>query len=100
MGLHGFLRDSFTFLYVDNVRTSQEAHLWAFTACYRDSFTFLYVDDLCTSQETRLWAFSFLRDSFTFLYVDNVRSSQEAHLWAFTACYRDSFMSFLHCTVI
>jgi hypothetical protein len=26
------------------------------TACYRDSFTFLYVDDVRTSQETHLWA--------------------------------------------
>jgi hypothetical protein len=26
--------DSFTFLYVDNFRTSQETHLKAFTACY------------------------------------------------------------------
>jgi hypothetical protein len=32
--------DSFTFIYVDDVRTSQETHLWAFTACYGDSFTF------------------------------------------------------------
>jgi hypothetical protein len=27
---------------------------WASTACYRDSFTFLYVDDVRTSQETRM----------------------------------------------
>jgi hypothetical protein len=41
--------DSFTFLYGDDVRTSQEAH--ASTACYEESFTFLYVDDIRTSQE-------------------------------------------------
>jgi hypothetical protein len=33
MGRHGLLGDSFTFLYVDDIRTSQEAHLWAATAC-------------------------------------------------------------------
>jgi hypothetical protein len=54
MRLHGLLRRS-TFLHVDDVRTSQETHLWAFTACYGDSFTCLYVD-VHTSQETHLWA--------------------------------------------
>jgi hypothetical protein len=43
--------------FVDDVRTSQETHLWASTACYRDSFTVLYVDDVRTSQETHLWAY-------------------------------------------
>jgi hypothetical protein len=43
MSLHGLLRDSFTCLYVDSVRTSQETHLWASTACYGDSFTFYSV---------------------------------------------------------
>jgi hypothetical protein len=42
-------RNSFISLYVDDIRTSQEAH--AFTACYGDSFSFLYVDDVRTSQE-------------------------------------------------
>jgi hypothetical protein len=32
---------NFTFLYVDDVRTSQEMYLWASTACYGDSFTFI-----------------------------------------------------------
>jgi hypothetical protein len=35
--------DSFTSLYVDNVRTSQGAHLWAFTVCCRDSFAYVYI---------------------------------------------------------
>jgi hypothetical protein len=35
--------DSFTLLYVDDVRTSLEAQ--SSTACYGDSFTVLYVDD-------------------------------------------------------
>jgi hypothetical protein len=38
--------DSFTSLYVDDVRTSPEARR------VTDSFTFLYVDDVPTSQET------------------------------------------------
>jgi hypothetical protein len=43
-------RDSFAYLYVDDVSTSQGKHLWASTACYRDSFAYLYVDDVSTSQ--------------------------------------------------
>jgi hypothetical protein len=31
------------------VRTSQETHLWAAMACYGDGFTFLYVDEVRTS---------------------------------------------------
>jgi hypothetical protein len=54
VGLHGLLGDSITFLYVDDVLTSQETHLWASTACYGDSFTFSYVDDVRTSQEIYL----------------------------------------------
>jgi hypothetical protein len=64
------------FLYVDDVRTSQEAR--ASTACYGDSFTFLYVDDIRTSQEAHASTACY-KDSFTFLYVDDVRTSQEAH---------------------
>jgi hypothetical protein len=45
--------DSFAFLHVDYVRTSQEAQLWASTACYGDSFAFLHVDDDRTSQEAQ-----------------------------------------------
>jgi hypothetical protein len=65
--------DSFTFLFVDDVHTSQETHLWVSTACYGDTFTFVYVDDVHTSQETLLWA-STARygDSFTFLYVNYI----------------------------
>jgi hypothetical protein len=51
-----------TFIYVADVRTSQETY--AITACYEDNATFIYVDD--------------------------VRTSQEAY--AFTSCYRDSFL--------
>jgi hypothetical protein len=40
MGLHGLLGDTFTFLYVDDVRTSQETHLLASMVCYGDSFNF------------------------------------------------------------
>jgi hypothetical protein len=92
MGLHGLLGDSFTLLYVDDVRTSQEAHLWASTASYGDSFTLLYVDDVRTSQEAHLWASTAsYGHSFTLLYVDDVRTLQEARLWTSTACYIGSF---------
>jgi hypothetical protein len=48
--LHGlFHRDSFTFLYVDDVRTSRETHLWPSMAYYRDRI--FYVDDVRTSKE-------------------------------------------------
>jgi hypothetical protein len=65
---HGLLRESFTFLYVDDVRTSLEE--LASTACYWDSFTFSYVDDVRTSQEAHLWS-STARygDNFTLLCV-------------------------------
>jgi hypothetical protein len=43
--------DSFTFLYADEDRTSQE--IQALPACYGDNFTLLYVDDVRTSQETQ-----------------------------------------------
>jgi hypothetical protein len=45
--------DRFAFLYVDDVRTSQEA--WTTTVLYGDSFPSLYVDDIRTSQETHVW---------------------------------------------
>jgi hypothetical protein len=48
--------DGFTFLYVGDVRTSQETRLLAPTACYEDGFTFLYVNDVHTSKETGLLA--------------------------------------------
>jgi hypothetical protein len=44
------------YLFVDEIRTSQEAHLWASTACYGESFTFLYVDVIRTPKEAHLWA--------------------------------------------
>jgi hypothetical protein len=68
MGLYGLLRVSFTFVYVDDVHTSQETHLWASTCCYGNSFAFLYVD---------------------------VRTTQETQLWASTGCYGDKFTSTL-----
>jgi hypothetical protein len=49
----------------DYIRTSQEA--LTFTACYGDSFTFSHVDDVRTSQETHLWASTACyRNRFTF----------------------------------
>jgi hypothetical protein len=73
-------------------------HLWASTDCYGDSFTFLYIDDVRTSQETHLWPSTAYRgiallffvyiahllaftahyvDNFSFLYLDYVRTSHE-----------------------
>jgi hypothetical protein len=44
MSFHGLLLGiAFTFFHVNCVRTLQETHLWASTACYSDTFTFLYV---------------------------------------------------------
>jgi hypothetical protein len=61
--------NSFTFLYADDVRTSQETHILVgialpfyiqmmflpqkkHMACYGNSFTFLYADDVSASKET------------------------------------------------
>jgi hypothetical protein len=52
MGLQNLLGDSFTILHLDDVRTSQETHLGASTACHGYSFSILHVDDISTSQET------------------------------------------------
>jgi hypothetical protein len=82
------------FLYVDDVRTSQETRLWASTACYEGSFTFLYVDDVRPSQGGQ-FSMACYKDSFTFLCVDDVRTSQETHLRACTACYGDSFTFYM-----
>jgi hypothetical protein len=41
------------FLYVNDVRTSQETFLWVSTTCYGDDLIFLYVNYVRTSQETR-----------------------------------------------
>jgi hypothetical protein len=65
-------------------------HPWTLTACYEDILTFLYVDDVRTSQETHLRDSTACDgDIVAILYVDNTRTSQETHLWALTACYED-----------
>jgi hypothetical protein len=65
--------DSFTFVHVDDVRTSQYAY--ASTACDWDGFTFAYVDNIRASQEAYA-SMDCYGDSFTFVYVDDVRTSQ------------------------
>jgi hypothetical protein len=55
-------------------------HIWAFTACYGDSFTSLYRDDDRTSQETPIRINGLLRGYLYFLYVDDIRTSQETYL--------------------
>jgi hypothetical protein len=75
------LRGQFYLLYVDDVRTSHETHVWASTAYYRNSFTVLYVDYVRTSHETHVWvSTAYYRNSFTVLYVDDVRTSQQTRL--------------------
>jgi hypothetical protein len=61
MHLHGLLRRWLYFLYIDDVRTSQETHLCTYTASYGDGFTlyiyiyiYIYIYDVRTSQETHL----------------------------------------------
>jgi hypothetical protein len=54
--------DSFTLLYVDDIRPSQGTHLWVSMAFYGDCFTFLYVDDIRSSQETHLELHCLLRE--------------------------------------
>jgi hypothetical protein len=72
--------DIFAILYGDDVRTSQETHLWPSTARYGEIFAMLYGDDVRTSKETNLWAPTACYGvSFTFLYVDYVCTSQETH---------------------
>jgi hypothetical protein len=68
MGLQSLLQGYLYFLYVNDVRTPQEIHLWDSADCYGD---------------------------ITILYLDYVRTSQELHLWASKACYRDTFTFYL-----
>jgi hypothetical protein len=53
---------------------------------------FVYVDDVRTSQETPLGSNSLLTRIFFFVYVDGVRTSQETRLWASATCCWDSFI--------
>jgi hypothetical protein len=61
---------------------------YASTASYGDRFSFVYVDDVRTSQETPIVLHDQLRGELYFLY--NFRVSQKRHLWASTACDGDS----------
>jgi hypothetical protein len=72
MRLHSLLWGRLYFVYVGDVRTSQEAY--ASTACYGESFTCLYVDDVRTSQEACAFTACY-GDSFTLSYVDDVPTS-------------------------
>jgi hypothetical protein len=53
IGLHGLLGDTYTFLYADDVRTSQKTPV-GFHDLLGDTFTFLYADDVRTSQKTHV----------------------------------------------
>jgi hypothetical protein len=63
--------DRFTYLYVDDVSTSQETQVS--TACYRDSFNF-YMQIMFVPHKKQVSTACY-SDSFTFLYVDYVRTS-------------------------
>jgi hypothetical protein len=51
----------FNFLYVDNIRTSQEKRQWASKICYGYGFTFEYADDVRTSQKPLMCLHGLLR---------------------------------------
>jgi hypothetical protein len=53
--LHRLLLEYLYFLMYKCCSYLPETHLPTSTACYRDGFTFWYVDDIRTSQETHLW---------------------------------------------
>jgi hypothetical protein len=62
-------------------------HTYGSMACYGHSFTFLYIDDVRISQETSLWAsMACYGNCFTVLYADDVRNSEETQLYTSTVC--------------
>jgi hypothetical protein len=80
------------FLRSVNVHILHEPYLSDFTVGNGESFTLLYVDDVRTSQETNLWTITgCYGDSFTLTYADYVRTSQETHLSVSTVCYGYNF---------
>jgi hypothetical protein len=69
--------DSFIFVYLDNVHTSQETLVWVSTPVRGTAFIYFYSDDVCTLQETHVQIFTVCYvDNFTSLYVYDVRTSQ------------------------
>jgi hypothetical protein len=74
--------DSFTFLYVDDVRTSQEAHI---STAVMGIVLLFYISMMFVPHRKHMFPLPVNGDNFTFLYVDDVRTSQEAHVS--TACY-------------
>jgi hypothetical protein len=54
---HDLLWEYLYFLYVDDIHTPQETHLWASMVCYGDIIILVYVDDVNNSQEMHgpLW---------------------------------------------
>jgi hypothetical protein len=64
-------------------------HLRVSTAYYGDTFTFLYGDDVRTSQKTQN-STDCCVDGFTFIHID-VLTSQETRLWLSTGSYGNIF---------
>jgi hypothetical protein len=44
-----------TLFFADDLRTSQETYLWVSAVCYVDRFTFVYIGDVGTSEEIHLF---------------------------------------------
>jgi hypothetical protein len=55
----------------------QRKRLWASSVCYRDSFTHLYVVDVRSEQEIPMGLLGLLKRYLNLLYVVDVRTAQE-----------------------
>jgi hypothetical protein len=72
-GLHDLLRGYF---YMYMIFVPHKKHLWASTTCYENSFTFTYVDNVRTSHKTHVWTSTdCYKNNFTFIYVDDIRTA-------------------------
>jgi hypothetical protein len=85
--LHVCYGYSFILLYVDGVRTSQEA--WTTTVRYWDIFTLLYVDGVRTSQEA--WNTTVRYGRALLFHMHMVYVPDWKHTWAFVTCHSGIF---------
>jgi hypothetical protein len=89
-------------VYVDDIRTSQETHIWTSTVCYGDCLTLRHRTYSDLTGNTRR-AIMFLSHKKHIrpqrpvtgialnLYLVDIRTSQETHVWTSAVCYGDSF---------
>jgi hypothetical protein len=91
IGLHGLLRGWTYFLYVDDVRTSQETPMGP--PLLVTGTALLFICALCSylTGNTPISLDGLIRDSFRFLYADDGRTKQKTYLLAYTACYGNTF---------